>query len=71
MLLIAVTSLTTGIAPVGHDASNRRHCCRNCIRVFTFQDYNTRVVVMGTTLLGLAAGLIGTFLVSAQSGPAQ
>jgi manganese/zinc/iron transport system permease protein len=33
------------------------------IRVFTFQDYNTRVVVAGTTLLGLAAGLIGTFLV--------
>ncbi len=32
-------------------------------RVFTFQDYNTRVVVAGTTLLGLAAGLIGTFLV--------
>lgn len=33
------------------------------LRVFTFQDYNTRVVVVGTTLLGLAAGLIGTFLV--------
>ena len=33
------------------------------VRVFTFQDYNTRVVVAGTTLLGLAAGLIGTFLV--------
>ena len=32
-------------------------------RVFTFRDYNTRVVVAGTTLLGLAAGLIGTFLV--------
>ena len=24
------------------------------LRVFTFQDYNTRVVVIGTTLLGLA-----------------
>lgn len=33
------------------------------VRVFTFRDYNTRVVVAGTTLLGLAAGLIGTFLV--------
>lgn len=33
------------------------------LTVFTFQDYNTRVVVAGTTLLGLAAGLIGTFLV--------
>jgi manganese/zinc/iron transport system permease protein len=26
------------------------------------QDYNTRVVIIGTTLLGLAAGLVGTFL---------
>ena len=33
------------------------------LRVATFRDYNTRVVVAGTTLLGLAAGLIGTFLV--------
>jgi manganese/zinc/iron transport system permease protein len=31
-------------------------------RVLTFQDYNTRVVIIGTTLLGLAAGLVGTFL---------
>ena len=31
-------------------------------RVLTLQDYNTRVVVIGTTLLGLAAGLAGTFL---------
>jgi manganese/zinc/iron transport system permease protein len=31
-------------------------------RVLTLQDYNTRVVIVGTTLLGLAAGLIGTFL---------
>jgi manganese/zinc/iron transport system permease protein len=32
------------------------------IRVLTLRDYNTRVVVIGTTLLGLAAGLVGTFL---------
>lgn len=32
------------------------------LRVLTLQDYNTRVVVFGTTLLGLAAGLVGTFL---------
>ena len=32
------------------------------LRVLTLQDYNTRVVVVGTTLLGLAAGLVGTFL---------
>ncbi|GBC61238.1 iron ABC transporter [Desulfonema ishimotonii] len=32
------------------------------VRVLTFQDYNTRVVILGTTLLGFAAGLVGTFL---------
>ncbi|MGB5986971.1 MAG: iron chelate uptake ABC transporter family permease subunit [Desulfobacterales bacterium] len=31
-------------------------------RVLTLQDYNTRVVIIGATLLGVAAGLIGTFL---------
>ncbi len=30
-------------------------------RVFLLQDYNTRVVVLATTLLGLAAGLVGSF----------
>lgn len=30
-------------------------------RILSLSDYNTRVVVMGTTLLGLAAGVIGTF----------
>ena len=32
------------------------------LRVITLQDYNTRVVIVGTALLGLAAGLVGTFL---------
>ena len=32
------------------------------LRVVTLQDYNTRVVVVGTMLLGLAAGMIGTFI---------
>ncbi len=31
-------------------------------RVLSLQDYNTRVVVIGTTLLGLASGLAGVFL---------
>jgi manganese/zinc/iron transport system permease protein len=31
-------------------------------RVLTLQEYNTRVVIIGSSLLGLAAGLIGTFL---------
>jgi manganese/zinc/iron transport system permease protein len=32
------------------------------LRVFLLKDYNTRVVVIGTMLLGLAGGIIGTFL---------
>lgn len=35
---------------------------QDLLRVITFQDYNTRVVIVGATLLGLAAGLVGTFL---------
>ena len=31
------------------------------MRVLSLRDYNTRVVVIGTTLLGLAAGTIGCF----------
>lgn len=31
-------------------------------RVLSFTDYNTRIVFIGTTLLGAAGGLVGTFL---------
>ncbi len=31
-------------------------------RVLTLRDYNTRVVLLGTTVLGLSAGIIGTFM---------
>ncbi len=30
-------------------------------RVLLLRDYNTRVVVFGTSLLGLATGLVGSF----------
>ncbi len=30
-------------------------------RIVTLEDYNTRVVVLGTTMLGLAAGMTGSF----------
>ena len=30
-------------------------------RVFSLRDYNTRVVVFGTTILGCAAGMVGSF----------
>src|SRR5262245_66489492 len=32
------------------------------LRVLLLRDYNTRVVVLGTALLGLAAGTIGAFM---------
>ena len=31
------------------------------LRTLSLQDYNTRVVVLGTALLGVACGLVGTF----------
>ncbi len=31
------------------------------VRALTLRDYNTRVVVLGTTCLGIAAGVVGTF----------
>lgn len=31
------------------------------LRVFTLTDYNTLIVVLGATLLGIAAGVVGTF----------
>ena len=31
------------------------------VRVLTLRDYNTRVVLVGTTLLGVAAGILGCF----------
>ena len=32
------------------------------LRVITLRDYNTKVVILGTMLLGLATGIIGTFM---------
>lgn len=32
------------------------------LRVLTLQDYNTRVVLFGTLLLGVSAGIVGTFM---------
>jgi len=32
------------------------------IRVLTLQDYNTRVVLLGTMLLGITSGIVGTFM---------
>ena len=34
---------------------------RDWLRVALLEDYNSRVVVLGTTFLGAAAGLVGSF----------
>jgi len=55
MLLVLPALVTVGViatATFGGDELRR---------VLSLADYNTRIVVLGTTLLGAAAGLIGTF----------
>jgi manganese/zinc/iron transport system permease protein len=59
---IMVAESTSAIAEVSQ-IDGSESFLSELLRIFSFQDYNTRVVVVGTTLLGLAAGLIGTFLV--------
>ena len=61
-LLLCILCASPAVAG-GNVTANTESLLSELWRVFTFQDYNTRVVVVGTTLLGLAAGLIGTFLV--------
>jgi len=60
-LIIILTPAAAGAASLG-DHALELPSWAEIIRVITMQDYNTRVVVIGTTLLGLAAGLVGTFL---------
>jgi manganese/zinc/iron transport system permease protein len=52
----------SALAAKGHDHGLDLPSLMDFLQVLTLQDYNTRVVIIGTTLLGLAAGLIGTFL---------
>lgn len=51
--VLAAVSSALADAPTGLD---------HALRVLLLRDYNTRVVVLGTTLLGLASGVIGTFM---------
>lgn len=44
------------------DTSIRLPTADQLLRVLSLRDYNTRVVVIGTMLLGLAAGTIGSFM---------
>jgi manganese/zinc/iron transport system permease protein len=64
-VLFIVLTGWTGWAQAGSLAQNALQwpSWEELMRVLLLQDYNTRVVVAGTTLLGLAAGLSGTFLI--------
>ena len=42
-------------------ASNSWPTVEEVLRVFLLQDYNTRIVVVGTAMLGCAAGIVGCF----------
>ena len=67
LLAPALAMLSFVDAPLARAASLGEHALawpsgEELLRVLLLQDYNTRVVIIGTTLLGLAAGLVGTFL---------
>ncbi len=52
---------------IGHDHPPSRRAAVNpsfghVVRVLTLQDYNTRVVLLGTVLLGISGGIVGTFM---------
>lgn len=65
----ALVLLTTSLSAAGQTPGHRSITDTNVDwpswaeigRTLQLRDYNTRVVVLGTTLLGLAAGVIGTF----------
>jgi manganese/zinc/iron transport system permease protein len=59
--LMLTSSVTTNVAVLAA-ATITWPTWPELFRVLTFQDYNTRVVIIGASLLGLAAGLMGTFL---------
>lgn len=65
LLLTACGSTGAAVAPAPDtitDTSVRVPTRNEVLRVVFLLDYNTRVVVIGTTLLGFAAGTIGAFM---------
>jgi len=61
--VLAGILLTAALAPAGAAETTDGPSGRmQVVRVLTMRDYNTRVVVVGVSLLGLAAGLIGCFM---------
>lgn len=64
--VVAVHAEPTGPSPVAHRslANNRIEWPSRAevLRTLALRDYNTRVVLFGTTLLGGAAGIVGVFM---------
>lgn len=61
LLLLAIGTPLMGAGSIT-DNSMELPGSREIWQVMTLRDYNTRVVVLGTASLGLAAGMIGTFM---------
>jgi len=62
LFLVTVSAVGSDVPSVGApSASERDLTIAKLIRTLTLRDYNTRVVVLGVTCLGMAAGVIGSF----------
>jgi manganese/zinc/iron transport system permease protein len=61
-LSIPLALLLLGLAPQPLAAATGASWTDTWIRVLSLQDYNTRLVVFSTSLLGMASGWVGTFL---------
>ncbi|MEP0847306.1 MAG: metal ABC transporter permease [Phycisphaerae bacterium] len=64
-LCLACTSYALAaaeVSPAGGPPGDRRAFLRELAAVLTLRDYNTRVVVVGVSLLGAASGLVGSFM---------
>lgn len=53
---------TAAVSMAVDDLSAADSLTARLMRVLTLRDYNTRVVLLGTTILGMAAGVVGTFM---------
>ena len=62
LVLISMADLRAAETSSGVSSSSAEAARNRFHRVLTLQDYNTRVVLTGTVLLGICSGVIGTFL---------
>ncbi len=62
LALILALLLAVAAAPAAAAAAPPPSVLDNLARAVSLRDYNTRIVIAGVSLLGLAAGGIGTFL---------